>query len=67
MRDGDKETRIECPFGGKTDRGGDVSLYAERGGRIGGEGEVNAGMRERASFACVIEILDEGGERVQFW
>ena len=34
---------------------------------VGGEGKVDTRMGKSSSFTCVIEILNECGEGVEFW
>lgn len=66
VRDGDEETGVDGSFGGDAYCGGDVCFYGEGFGGGGGEGEVDAGVGERSSFAGVIKVLYKCRERVEF-
>ena len=59
MGNRNKEAGIQTSFGGKAYGCGNISFNGERGGWVGGDGKMNTRIRESATFAGVVKVLNE--------
>jgi hypothetical protein len=62
---GDEQARVGGALGGDTNGGGDVCPRLDLLARLGGDSQVDSGVRPCAVALLAVEVLDEGGEGVQ--